>query len=85
MKLVEKTFNSNSVDEDGFKSLCASINKSLKGLSPKEFVEIEPTDFEGIGKKSAVVSKLRTAYNLRFKGVSDVGNVGVTSLKVKKE
>ena len=51
MKVVEKTFNSNSVNEEGFKSLCASIDKSLKGLSPKEFVELEPTDFEEIDRK----------------------------------
>ena len=85
MKVVEKTYEGARVNSEAFLELCKSVDKSLKGLKPNEFVELEPEDFKEVGKKSSVVSRLRMNYNLRFKGLSTPESIGISSVKVKKE
>ena len=82
---MEKVYEGARVNQEAFDKLCSEVNKSLKGLNSSEFVELEPVDFEAVGKKSSVVSKLRLAYNLKFKGLSAPENIGITSAKVKKD
>ena len=89
MKVVEKTYEGARVNNEAFLELCKLVDKSLKGLSlkgltPKEFVELEPDDFIKVGKRSSVVSRLRMNYNLRFKGLSAPENIGISSVKVFK-